>query len=76
MVYGLYAEAGFDWQHHSHRGYLDTLVAFTAGMALFPIVFAGGLEPSGPGLMFVTLPVAFGNIAFGQVMGTLFFVWC
>lgn len=56
-------------------GILDTLVALTAGLALFPIVFAGGLEPSaGPGLMFVTLPVAFGNIAFGQVMGTLFFV--
>ncbi|WNF47810.1 sodium-dependent transporter [Pseudomonas sp. SG20056] len=56
-------------------GILDTLVALTAGMALFPIVFAGGLEPgAGPGLMFVTLPVAFGNIAFGQVMGTLFFI--
>ncbi|MDP3976851.1 MAG: sodium-dependent transporter [Pseudomonas sp.] len=56
-------------------GILDTLVALTAGLALFPIVFAAGMEPgAGPGLMFVTLPVAFGNIAFGQVMGTLFFV--
>ncbi|WP_421682123.1 sodium-dependent transporter [Stutzerimonas urumqiensis] len=56
-------------------GILDTLVALTAGMALFPIVFAGGLEPgAGPGLMFVTLPVAFGSIPFGQVMGTVFFV--
>jgi len=56
-------------------GILDTLVALTAGLALFPIVFAAGLEPgAGPGLMFVTLPVAFGNIVFGQVMGTLFFV--
>jgi NSS family neurotransmitter:Na+ symporter len=56
-------------------GVLDTLVALTAGLALFPIVFAGGLEPSaGPGLMFVTLPVAFGNIAFGQLMGTVFFI--
>jgi NSS family neurotransmitter:Na+ symporter len=56
-------------------GVLDTLVALTAGLALFPIVFAGGLEPgAGPGLMFVTLPVAFGNIAFGQLMGTVFFV--
>src|SRR5690606_1156146 len=34
-----------------------------------------GLEPGGgPGLMFVTLPIAFGNIAFGQVMGLIFFV--
>ena len=56
-------------------GILDTLVALTAGLALFPIVFAAGMAPgAGPGLMFVTLPVAFGNIAFGQVMGTLFFV--
>ena len=56
-------------------GVLDTLVALTAGLALFPIVFAGGMEPgAGPGLMFVTLPVAFGNIAFGQIMGTLFFI--
>ncbi|MNE15173.1 Sodium:neurotransmitter symporter family protein [compost metagenome] len=56
-------------------GILDTLVALTAGLALFPIVFAAGMEPgAGPGLMFVTLPVAFGNIAFGQAMGTLFFV--
>lgn len=56
-------------------GILDTLVALTAGLALFPIVFAAGMQPgAGPGLMFVTLPVAFGNIAFGQLMGTLFFV--
>jgi NSS family neurotransmitter:Na+ symporter len=54
---------------------LDTAVALTAGLALFPIVFAAGLEPStGPGLMFVTLPIAFGNIVLGQVFGVLFFV--
>ncbi|UAW98002.1 sodium-dependent transporter [Halopseudomonas nanhaiensis] len=54
---------------------LDTLVALTAGLALFPVVFAAGLEPSaGPGLMFVTLPIAFGNIAMGQVFGLLFFM--
>jgi NSS family neurotransmitter:Na+ symporter len=56
-------------------GLLDTLVALTAGLALFPIVFAAGLEPGGgPGLMFVTLPIAFGSIAFGQLMGLVFFV--
>ncbi|MEX6504225.1 sodium-dependent transporter [Pseudomonas zhanjiangensis] len=56
-------------------GLLDTLVALTAGLALFPIVFAAGLEPGGgPGLMFVTLPIAFGNVAFGQAMGLVFFV--
>lgn len=56
-------------------GLLDTVVALTAGMALFPIVFAAGLEPGGgPGLMFVTLPIAFGNIALGQLFGLLFFI--
>ncbi|HEX5842783.1 MAG TPA: sodium-dependent transporter [Pseudomonas sp.] len=56
-------------------GLLDTLVALTAGLALFPIVFAAGLEPGGgPGLMFVTLPIAFGNVPFGQIMGLVFFV--
>ena len=35
-------------------GLLDTVVALTAGMALFPVVFAAGLQPNeGPGLMFV-----------------------
>jgi NSS family neurotransmitter:Na+ symporter len=38
-------------------------------------VFAAGLNPSeGPGLMFVSLPFAFGNVAFGQLMGVVFFV--
>jgi NSS family neurotransmitter:Na+ symporter len=54
---------------------LDTFVSLLAGMALFPIVFAAGLNPSeGPGLMFVTLPYAFGNVAFGTVMGVVFFI--
>lgn len=57
-------------------GILDTVVALVAGLAIFPIVFATpGLEASsGPGLMFVSLPVAFGNMAGGQVFGTLFFI--
>ncbi|MBL6690222.1 MAG: sodium-dependent transporter [Pseudomonadales bacterium] len=54
---------------------LDTLVALLSGMVIFPIVFANGLEPSaGPGLMFITLPLAFGQMAAGQFFGTLFFV--
>ncbi len=53
---------------------IDTFVSLLAGLALFPIVFASGLNPSeGPGLMFVTLPFAFGNVAFGQLMGVVFF---
>jgi NSS family neurotransmitter:Na+ symporter len=53
----------------------DTLVALLAGVAIFPIVFAYGLEPgSGPGLIFETLPIAFGAMPGGLVFGTLFFV--
>jgi NSS family neurotransmitter:Na+ symporter len=55
---------------------LDTVVALLAGMAIFPIVFAHGLEPgAGPGLIFVTLPIAFGEMPGGIVVGTLFFIF-
>jgi NSS family neurotransmitter:Na+ symporter len=54
---------------------LDTAVAVAAGLAIFPIVFANGLEPSqGPGLMFVTVPLAFGQLPLGALFGTLFFL--
>ncbi|OMH39354.1 sodium-dependent transporter [Motiliproteus sp. MSK22-1] len=54
---------------------LDTVVALVAGMVIFPIVFANELDPgSGPGLMFVTLPIVFGNMLGGQVFGFLFFM--
>jgi NSS family neurotransmitter:Na+ symporter len=42
---------------------------------IFPIVFAAGLEPdSGPGLIFETLPIAFGQMPGGRIFGCLFFV--
>ncbi len=54
---------------------LDTIVALLAGLAIFPVVFAHGLEPgTGPGLIFVTLPIAFGQMPLGAFFGTLFFV--
>lgn len=53
----------------------DTAVAFLAGFAVFPLVFAYGLEPSaGPGLIFQTLPLAFGQMPGGQIFGAIFFV--
>jgi NSS family neurotransmitter:Na+ symporter len=53
----------------------DTSVALLAGLAIFPIVFANGLPPgAGPGLVFQTLPIAFGNMPGGGFFGTLFFV--
>ncbi|MBA4503715.1 sodium-dependent transporter [Marinobacterium marinum] len=54
---------------------MDTGVALLAGLAIFPIVFANGLEPgAGPGLIFQTLPLAFGQMPMGSIFGTLFFV--
>ncbi len=53
----------------------DTTVALIAGMVIFPIVFANNLEPgSGPGLIFQTLPLAFGHMPGGLFFGTLFFI--
>lgn len=53
----------------------DTLVALLAGLAIFPIVFAYGLDAGGgPGLVFETVPLAFGNMPGGVIFGTLFFV--
>ena len=53
----------------------DTIVALLAGIAIFPIVFANNLHPdSGPGLIFQTLPIAFGAMTGGWLMGILFFV--
>ncbi len=53
----------------------DTAVALLAGLAIFPEVFASGLEASaGPGLIFQTLPIAFGRMPGGSVFGTLFFL--
>ncbi len=56
-------------------GFVDTLVALLAGFLIFPIVFAYGLEPEqGPGLVFVTLTVAFSDMPFGQLFGFFFFL--
>lgn len=53
----------------------DTLVALLAGMAIFPIIFAHGLEPAGgPGLVFETMPIVFGSVTGGSILGGLFFL--
>jgi len=53
----------------------DTAISFLAGLAIFPIVFGNGLDPaSGPGLMFVTLPVAFAGMPGGALVAFAFFV--
>jgi len=53
----------------------DTIVSLLSGLAIFPIVFGFGLDPAaGPGLVFVTLPLAFGQMPGGLLIGTGFFV--
>ena len=56
--------------------FFDSLVAIIAGLIIFSIVFStSGIEPSaGPGLMFISLPVAFGSMPAGQSIGVIFFV--
>lgn len=54
---------------------MDTVIALMAGLAMFPLVFANDLTPGqGPGLMFVTLPIAFSNLPGGAVVGGVFFL--
>lgn len=55
---------------------LDTLVALLAGLAIIPASFAFGIDAGqGPGLVFVTLPNIFNQMAGGQLWGTLFFIF-
>lgn len=50
---------------------LDTLCALLAGLAMFPALFAFGMEPqAGPGLVFIVVPMIFSH--FGSVLGTVF----
>jgi len=76
MAYGAYMPKGSSIVGTATTiALLDTTVALMSGMVIFPLVFANGLESSaGPGLMFITLPIAFGQMAGGQIFGTLFFV--
>lgn len=55
---------------------LDTFVAVTSGLIIFPACFAYGVAPdSGPNLIFITLPNIFNHISGGRVIGSLFFVF-
>ena len=55
---------------------LDTLVAVTSGLIIFPACYAYGVQPdSGPSLIFITLPNIFNNIPMGRLWGSLFFIF-
>ena len=76
ITYGAYAATEFDLRSVAIVTLLsDTAISFLAGMAVFPIVFAERLDPaSGPGLMFVTLPLAFARMPLGAPAAIAFFV--
>ncbi len=53
----------------------DGFASMLAGLAIFPIVFQYGLSPrEGPGLIFMTLPIAFAQMPGGSIIGSLFFL--
>ncbi|WP_260292469.1 sodium-dependent transporter [Sedimenticola hydrogenitrophicus] len=76
LVYGSYLPSGVSIAQTSILvGLLDTLVALLGGLATFSIVFANGLAAGeGPGLIFQTLPIAFGQMPGGMFFGALFFL--
>jgi neurotransmitter:Na+ symporter, NSS family len=76
VTYAAYADPDFDLRTVAIVTLLsDTAISFLAGMAVFPVVFAERLDPSsGPGLMFVTLPLAFARMPLGAPAAIAFFV--
>lgn len=76
MVYGSYLKRHTSIARSAmHIVLLDTGIALIAGITIFAIVFANELEPAaGPGLIFQTLPIAFGQMPGGALFATLFFV--
>ena len=76
MMYGAFAPREVSLPHTCVGiTVADTGVAVLAGIAIFPLVFANGLEPgSGPSLVFLTLPIAFGGMPGGSFFGAIFFL--
>ncbi|WP_022696531.1 sodium-dependent transporter [Euryhalocaulis caribicus] len=76
MTYGAYLNP--DQNIVGSSGFIafsDSLVAIIAGFAIFPLVFATGLDPAGgPGLFFQTLPVAFSQVPGGSIVAGVFFL--
>lgn len=76
MIYGAYLPNNVSIVKNSiWIALADTSVALIAGMVIYPIVFSQGLDAGqGPGLIFVTLPIAFSGMPGGALIGTLFFI--
>jgi neurotransmitter:Na+ symporter, NSS family len=75
MVYGSYLKRDVSIARTTiYIALADTVLGLLVGLAIYSLVFANHLAPNaGPGLIFQTLPIAFGHMPWGNVIGTLFF---
>lgn len=75
ITYAAYADAGINLRQAAIATVVaDTAISLLAGVAVFPILFAHGLDPAaGPGLVFVTLPLAFARMPFGAPAAFAFY---
>ena len=76
MAYGAYMSSEVSLTRTAFAiAIVDTAVAMIAGLAIFSLVFGAGLDAAaGPGLMFVSLPLAFADMPFGALVGGVFFI--
>jgi NSS family neurotransmitter:Na+ symporter len=76
MVYGSYLQRNVSIARTSiYIALADTSLGLLVGLAIYALVFANQLAPNaGPGLIFQTLPIAFGQMPWGGLFGTLFFI--
>ena len=76
MVYGSYLQRDVSIARTTiYIALADTALGLLVGLAIYALVFANHLEPAaGPGLIFQTLPIAFGHMPGGGVIGVLFFI--
>lgn len=76
-IFGSYIDKKYALTGESFRIIgLDTFVAVVSGLIIFPACFSFGVQPnSGPGLIFVSLPNVFNQMAGGRIWGTLFFLF-
>ncbi len=75
LTYGSYLHRDDDIMSASITiSVLDTVIALTASMILFPIIFTFGMEPGqGPGLVFVSVPIALSQLPAGGFLSFVFF---
>lgn len=76
MVYGSYLQRDVSIARTSiYIAIADSILGLLVGLAIYALTFANQLAPdAGPGLIFQTLPIAFGQMPGGDFFGILFFV--